>query len=99
MRKDKARKARPVEALVPVDRNDDVLLDLRDTPSALRADIKAMVQQARTAFHADVQKVLTETHLHAAELEKAIGDISQADALQGVRAFFVEELDRQLAKY
>lgn len=69
------------------------------SPAGLRADIKSMVHQARQSFHADIVKVLTETSAHAAEVEKAIGDISQTEALQGVKDFFNTELDRQLMKY
>jgi hypothetical protein len=79
------------------------LVPLRDpdtsTPGPIRADIKAMVQQARASFKEDIIKVLTETGTHAEELERAIGDLSQAEALSAVKQFFVTEMDRQLAKY
>jgi hypothetical protein len=70
-----------------------------DNTNVQRADIKAMVQRAREGFHDEVMKVLSETGVRAAELERAIGDVSQIEALLAVREFFNDELDRQLAKY
>jgi hypothetical protein len=97
VKKDKRRaaedKRQNPHALVPIER------EMEEPITALRADIKAMVHSARDAFHGDVLKVLEETRIHAAELERAIGDISQIEALEGLKSFVVEELDRVLAKY
>jgi len=90
-RKDK--KAHLSTALVPMVRVES------ESSAALRSDIKTMVARARSEFHDDVAKVMEETAMHAAEVEKAIGDLSQREALEGVRQFFLDEITRKIERY
>ena len=74
-------------------------IDSEPSVGTLRSDIKTMVARARSEFHEDVAKVLEETALHAAEIEKAIGDLSQREALEGLRQFFLDEITRKIERY
>jgi hypothetical protein len=90
-----ARRLEKTAALVPLTPG----RDLSEMGRALRADIKAMVTQARGEFRADVDAVLTEVSQHAAEIEKAIGDLSQREALDSVRQFFHDAITRKMDRY